>query len=684
MKRLITIAILCIMNYTLCNKLNAAAIGSWTAYTAYHDIQQIKAAGDDVFVLASNGLYQYNINDQSITTYDKVNGLNDIYITNIAWNKTVKQLIAVYEDSNIDMIDVNGNVTNIADLYNKSMTEDKTVNSITISDKYAYLATNFGVVKVNMANAEISESYILGVAVNKVGLTDRNIYVRATDNSVRTASLSSNLLDKNNWTLTSNYDSSIFNDDTSDYDKYYPLISTLTPGGPHYNYFGFLRFTGGKLYGANGMSGLINKACIQVYDGNNWTIYENDIEDRIGHGFVNLYCCDVDPSDESHVFAGGQTGLYEFKDGKFVKEYTNDNSPLKTASTVVEGDKNYVVVTGVKFDSNGHLWLTNSISPSTSLFEINNEGTWISHHDSRMMLTNNNLTYSMENMNDIMFDSRGLMWFTNNFYRAMSILNYNWRTSTGNTSDDLTVNKSFVNQDGVTLSIAAITSATEDREGNIWMGTDLGPLYISQSEIINNTGDYTFMQFKVPRNDGTNYADYLLNGVNVSAIAIDGAGRKWFGTGGNGVYLISEDNITEIHHFTAENSKLLSNNIRDIAINDKTGEVFFGTDKGLCSYVSNATESNDEMDKDNVYAYPNPVTPEYNGLITVVGLSYNADVKVTTATGYLVAEGRSNGGTFTWNGCDRNGKRVVSGVYNFITAKSDGTKGTVCKVAIVR
>ena len=89
------------------------------------------------------------------------------------------------------------------------------------------------------------------------------------------------------------------------------------------------------------------------------------------------------------------------------------------------------------------------------------------------------------------------------------------------------------------------------------------------------------------------------------------------------------------------------------------------------------------MTKDNVYAYPNPVKPGYMGLITITGLSMNADVKIVTANGAVVAEGVSNGGSFTWNGCDENGKRVASGVYMVLTATSEGKKGTVCKIAIV-
>ena len=121
-----------------------------------------------------------------------------------------------------------------------------------------------------------------------------------------------------------------------------------------------------------------------------------------------------------------------------------------------------------------------------------------------------------------------------------------------------------------------------------------------------------------------------------------------------------------------------------LAINNTTGELFIGTDIGLCSYSSDASTAVETMEKDNVYAYPNPVVSGYDGLITIVGLSMNADVKILSTSGQLVAQGRSNGGTFTWNGRDRQGKRVASGVYMVATATSDGKKGTVCKIAIIR
>jgi hypothetical protein len=221
----------------------------------------------------------------------------------------------------------------------------------------------------------------------------------------------------------------------------------------------------------------------------------------------------------------------------------------------------------------------------------------------------------------------------------------------------------------------------EDRQNNIWIGTSMGPFMLEAANVY-TTGSY-LSQVKVPRNDGSDLADYLLAESNISAIAVDPAGRKWFATIGDGVYLISADNLQEIHHFTFENSPLLSNVVESIAINDDTGEVFFGTENGLCSYMSDATKSAVELVKDDVYAYPNPVPSTYDGLISVRGLTFDADVKILSVDGRLVAQGRSNGGMFTWNGRDTSGRRVASGVYMIAVATSDGKSGVVSKVAIV-
>ena len=221
----------------------------------------------------------------------------------------------------------------------------------------------------------------------------------------------------------------------------------------------------------------------------------------------------------------------------------------------------------------------------------------------------------------------------------------------------------------------------EDIDHNMWIGTNAGPLMLEVATL--ESGGTVFNQVKVPRNDGTNLADYLLANVGIKCMAIDGAGRKWMGTDDNGIYLISADNMKQIAHFTTDNSPLPSNEIESVAVDGRTGRVYIGTAVGLCSYMSDASEPAETMTKDNVYAYPNPVRPDYNGLVTVTGLTLNADVKIVTTNGTLVAEGRSNGGTFTWDATDQKGRRVASGVYMVQTATADGKKGTVCKIAVV-
>ena len=609
-----------------------AQVGTWRAYMAYSEPQQIVKGGNVLYVRASNSLYEYDLRDESIRTHDKTTGLNDTDIRLIGWNDKVKRLIIVYENANIDLMDSSGEVWNISALYRKTMTDNKTIDSLTIDGVFAYLYARFGIVKVNMERTEISETYR-----------------------------------KNSPEYPSTLPYSTVN---KDWDVYIDRVRRLKPGGPAHNSFGFMRLHGDKIYAVNKV--MEEKVGVQVYDGDAWTVYENDIEDSIGHRFVGLNAVDVDPTDVNHVIAVGQTGVYEFRDGLFVKEHTNDNSPLETASTVGNNNKDYVVVTGAKYDSKGNFWCLNSISPTMSLLSLGTDGRWKTMPHKELMQYDDR---SLEQMEDIMFDSKGRMWFVNNFYRTPALLRYDTE------NDKVKRYDTFVNQDGTNYTLGAVSCVMEDLEGNIWIGTTQGPFYLPAANI--DSDDGTFYQVKVPRNDGTDFADYLLGGVHISSMAMDGGGRKWFGTRGNGVYLISADNMTQVEHFTASNSHLLSDNIRCICIREKTGEVFFGTENGLCSYQSDATTPVETMDGDNVYAYPNPVTPDYTGLITVVGLSLNADVKICSSNGKLVAEGRSNGGTFTWDGKDGSGRRVASGVYMVMTATSDGHQGMVCKIAVI-
>ena len=611
-----------------------AQVGTWRNYLAYHDIQNICAADQYLFVLASNGLYQYNQNDQSITTYDKVSGLSDTYITHIAWNQQAKCLIAVYQNSNIDLIDTNGNVTNISALYSKTMTEDKTVSKITIDGIYAWLHCGFGLVKVNMKNAELTETYTSNHPQYPTSLPDY--------------------------------------DEMKDYEANITLVSTLQPGGPKYNTFGFMRYANERLYTCSGGDNNTDvPGAVQILKDNEWDIYQDEgIAEQTGVRYINTNCLDNDPNDVNHLFVGSRCGLYEFQNGHFVKFYNDSNSPIEA----FDGQsKDYELIYGVKYDQQGRLWIFNSQAPTQSLIAYSN-GQFTSHKIPELMKLDGRK--SLGQMCKPMIDTNGYLWFVNNNWKNPSLYRYD------TDSEDILTYSDFVNQDGTVISgMYGVSCVVEDKDGNMWIGTDIGPFVLEKSQIEASNPVYT--QVKVPRNDGTNYADYLLNKVSITDICIDEGNRKWIATNGDGVYLISADNMTQLQHFNVNNSFLLSNTVYSIAINHKSGEVYLGTENGLCSYVSDATTVNEEMTKNNVWAYPNPVTPDYTGLITVVGLTYDADVKILSSNGALIAEGHSNGGSFTWDGKDNAGKRVASGIYMVVTATSEGKRGTVCKIAVI-
>lgn len=656
-----------------------AAIGDWKAYMAYHNVQEIEQAGNLVFVQASNNLYVYNQNDQSIQTFSKIDYLSDCVIEHIAYCQAAHRLLILYSDSNIDLMNTsNYEVTNLADYYNASTTGDKTIYDIYVNDKYAYMSNGFGIVKVNVADGEISDTYNLGFKVNWCEIKDNCIYAYSQTDGQYRAPLSVNLLDKNNWSKVGGYAAK----QQADKSELKQMVSTLNPGGPKYNYFGFMKFANNQLYTCDGgfAVGISRKGCIQMLKNEEWNIYPDDnISSKTNVTYENLECLDYDPTDTSHIFVGGRNGLYEYKNGNFEKYYNYENSPIERYNN---RSKEYELITGVKFDKEGNLWMLNSQAPTQSLIEFTKDKKWISHQlPDLMKLDDAGFTNkSLGLLGNMLIDSRGLLWFVNNHWIVPSL--YCYQFSEDNSEERLNAFTSFVNEDGTEVSVGAVRCAAEDKDGNIWIGTSAGPLLLDPNQITASAP--TFTQVKVPRNDGTNYADYLLSGIDVSCIAVDGANRKWFGTKKNGIYLISEDNLSEIHHFTTLNSPLLSNGIESIAINEKTGEVFIGTDKGLCSYMSDSSTPNESMTSDNVWAYPNPVKPDYTGLITIVGLSQNADVKILTSNGRIVNEGKSNGGTYTWNGCDANGKKVASGIYMVATATNDVEKGTVCKIAIIK
>lgn len=452
--------------------------------------------------------------------------------------------------------------------------------------------------------------------------------------------------------------------------------------GPEQDLCYYMRYDGNRLLLAGGRLDPFDLVhydpMLAVYEDGEWRHFLKDgISAETGVPYRDLTCLVQAPADPTHHFASaGGTGLYEFKDFRFVRHYSQGNSTLHTAAA--DGSNpNYVRVDGLCYDAASNLWMVNS-GVDTVLHVRRPDGTWKGIYCESLR--------KAPTLEKTLIDRDGRLWVASrrsaDSYRG-GLLCLDYNGTVDNTADDNAVFRSSVtNQDGTSYSLEGVYALAEDQDGAIWVGSAAGLFVVSYPEewLASN---FRITQIKVPRNDGTNYADYLLSGVAITAIAVDGANRKWIGTDESGLYLVSADGLETLQHFTAENSPLLSNCIYSIAPDEATGEVMIGTDKGLCSYMSDASAPLETLDKNQVKVYPNPVRPEYHGSVTVTGLTANADVKVTTTGGQVVAAGTSNGGTFQWDVRDLRGERVSAGVYFIMAATADGKKGVVARVVVI-
>ena len=241
--------------------------------------------------------------------------------------------------------------------------------------------------------------------------------------------------------------------------------------------------------------------------------------------------------------------------------------------------------------------------------------------------------------------------------------------------------KKLLVQDSENQVISFVYSIAEDLDGNIWLGTDQGPLiYFNPEKVFDN--DLRASRIKIPRNDGTNQADYVLKTETITSISVDGANRKWLGTTGSGVYLLSPDGTTQIKNYNEQNSPLLSNSIVSLAVDNKTGEVWFGTLKGVQSVRGDATAGGEKFSK--VYTFPNPVREDFTGNVTITGLIRDSQIRITDISGNLVYETVSDGGQASWNLNNYTGRRVSTGVYLVFCASKDGSQSCVTKMLVIK
>lgn len=404
---------------------------------------------------------------------------------------------------------------------------------------------------------------------------------------------------------------------------------------------------------------------IQLFRNGKWKYFTKNQYPELAD-FFDVVCVAIDPADPEHIFVGSWGGgILEFRGDEFISRYTHKNSPLQTALPP-DDLEHYVRIGGLDFDSQGNLWITNS-EVSENLVKLSPGGEW-----EKFVLAE---VANNRNIGQVLVTKNDDKWILVPRGHDAYVVD-----KTGATKKRLLVTSYFNNGENEIFNrMNDVYSIAEDNEGVIWVGTSKGVAVYSNPTRIWDIDNFYASQPSLDLKDGLYHP--LLETETVTAIAVDGANRKWLGTKNSGVYLISENGEEEVLHFTSENSPLLSNNITALTINQKNGEVFIGTDEGLISYMGDATGGNDAYE--NVYVFPNPVRETYFGPVTIAGLIENTDVKITDISGNLIFNTTSLGGQAVWDGNNLNGNRVKTGVYLVFCNDKSGEQTHIAKLLFI-
>lgn len=400
-------------------------------------------------------------------------------------------------------------------------------------------------------------------------------------------------------------------------------------------------------------------------------------------GFKSGYKVKELPGDPEAIIVGSRfDGYYVFKKGHETVQYDDSTSTMRS---ILNGYR--MQANGMDFDRKGNLWVSQYIyEPKADdkqfhFLSADKVGKWTDPSDWQAFADNADDEYNSHDGVLMACKHSDNIFYIDGGYICSIVVIKTGGTETVD-DDQLFKSSNLVDQDGNTFNYLYCYCMLEDNRGRVWIGTDNGVIEITRPDDISGS-QFSINHLKVPRRDGTNFADYLLNGKIITAMALDPSDRKWIATVNSGVYLVSENGDEIIEHFDPTNSPLPFYGVYSVAC-DNENNVYFGTTNGVFMYSSMSAPAREDFSE--VYAYPNPVRPEYTGWITITGLMENSLVKIADASGNVFHQATSNGGMLVWDGCDRQGRRVKTGVYYvFASQGAEGMEshGAVTKILVV-
>ena len=443
-------------------------------------------------------------------------------------------------------------------------------------------------------------------------------------------------------------------------------LENIKPSGPSRNNIFALQTTSSFLWAVYGDYSLfynpypLDSYGISKYSEKGWL---NISYDKV-FGAKSMVRIAVNPNNENEVYASSFfSGMLKIMDDVPKILYNQSNSGLESL-TLSPPNPNYIDIriNGTAFDKNGILWVTNSLVKN-GLKTLNASGQWQSYAMDKIINATEKTSFSR-----ISIDKNGTKWIGTN---EDGLIAFNEKN---NVFKKITIGTEVGN-----LPTTDVRVAAPDNNNQLWIGTTKGLRVLSNISSYLTEDQMTTRPIIILED---NLAQELMFEQFITDIVVDGANNKWIATADSGVFLVSPNGQETKYHFTETNSPLPSNAVNDIDIKSETGEVFIATTRGMVSFKGVATGANDNLN--NVFVYPNPVRPEYDGTVKISGLLNKAIIKITDIEGNLVYETTSEGGTIEWDTTAFGKHKVASGVYMVFISAQDGIETKVKKIMIIR
>ena len=437
--------------------------------------------------------------------------------------------------------------------------------------------------------------------------------------------------------------------------NYNGTFSQLIPNGPNSSYFlGLAEDNFGNIWGAPGD----NENGMCKFDGKTWTNYTIDSFPTMGQ------------SNDIRRLVFGENTLWAFSYGGGITKYQNgvfkNYNPSNSNIPGYISGSNYCVPWSGAYDLSGRLIVSFYQSAANLLYSYNPA-------DSTFRPFSNYLT--MQNLGPVVVDAYNTKWIVG-LEGSKGVFYYNNRYSDTSTSSDIRGLYTISDFTGV----ATINDITIDKNNQVWICTDNGIFFISNPySIIQNPNVKPAPEWMsvITGNLKIPFID------NCTCITVDVLNQKWVGTLSNGVFHFSEDGTTLIEQFNTSNSYIASNSIQKILVSPNTGKAYFGTPNGLS--VVQTTSLKPVSDFDEIKCAPNPYVIPSPVQLQIDGLVEGSSVKIISLKGEVMAEFDTPGGRVgSWNGLDKRGNLVPSGIYIVIGYNKDGTKVGKGKLAVVR